>query len=280
MEALRDQVVLITGCSTGIGRALAQDCIRRGHRVVVTARRVEAVADMDGSNVLLLALDVNDPASVQRAVAQTLDRFGRIDVLVNNAGLNAIGPTPEVPLAALRNVFETNVLGLVSMSQAVFPHMARAGRGRMINIGSVMGLLTTPFAGSYCASKAAVHAISESLRMEAAPFGVDVVVVQPGGVQSEIANNGAQFVERFRQPDSLFRSFAAGIERRAHASQNSPMATDAFARYVLDRALANKPPRVIRAGRGAVVLPALSLVPARVREPLMRLHFGLKKLNS
>lgn len=277
MSVLSDQVALITGCSTGIGRALAAECARRGLRVHASARRPEALADMASERLCVHTLDVTSEASIEKAVSEVVAHSGRIDILINNAGLNTIGPLPEVPLAAVRTLFDTNVIGLIAVTQAVFPHMARARRGRIINIGSVVGLLATPFAGPYCASKAAVHALSESLRMEAAPFGIDVVVVQPGGVRSRIAETGSQALERYRSPDALFAPFAGSIDKRAGASQRRPMDTDAFAAVVLDQALRADAPRVIRAGRGSRFLPVVASLPAPARERMLTTAFGLDR---
>lgn len=279
MKALRDQVILITGCSTGIGRALASECARLGHRVFATARKPETLAELASERVTTLALDVTSEASIAAAVEQVIAQAGRIDVVINNAGLNLIGPVPEVPLDSARRIFETNVIGLLAVTQAVFPHMAKQRSGRIINIGSVVGLLSTPYAGPYCASKAAVHALSESLRMEVKPFGVDVVVVQPGGVRSQIAASGAADLALYRSAKSLFRPFLAGIEKRAQASQQGPMDTDEFARFVLGEALAAKAPRVVRAGRGSRSLPAAARLPGEVRDQIISQVFGLKKLT-
>jgi short-subunit dehydrogenase len=173
------RVVLVTGCSTGIGRALANELQTRKHRVFATARNLASLSDLTAAGIATLALDVNDPASVAAAVGQVIERAGRIDVLINNAGVNTIGPLMELSLDALRAVMETNIVGLAAVTQGVFPHMADRRRGLVINVGSVVGLLPTPFAAAYCASKAAVHMLSEVLRMELAPLGIDVVVVQP-----------------------------------------------------------------------------------------------------
>lgn len=272
---LTDQVILITGCSTGIGRAMAQEAALLGHLVFATARRPESLEDIASDRLRPLSLDVNDGASIAAAVDAVMQQAGRIDVLINNAGLNLIGPVPEVPLDGVRRIFETNVLGLVAVTQAVFPHMAARRRGRIINIGSVVGLLSTPYAGPYCASKAAVHALSESLRMEVAPFGVDVVVVQPGGVRSQIAATGSQDLDRYRAPSSLFHRFVAGIEKRAQASQQGPMEAADFAKVVLREALSDKAPRIVRAGRGARALPAASRLPGKLRDRLIAPQFGL-----
>lgn len=273
------RVVLITGCSTGIGRALAQELASRGHRVFATARRVEALSELAAAGIDTLPLDVTDSASVSSAVEQTMKRAGRIDMLINNAGINRFGPLAELPLDDVRRMLETNVTGVLAMTQAVFPHMAEARSGCIVNIGSVVGLLPTPFAGVYCGTKAAVHMLSDVLRMELEPFGIDVVVVQPGGVQSNIAESGADGIERYGEPGSRYHPAKRGLDKRAGASQHRAMPTTDFARVIADAILASHPPRVVRAGRGAMTYPALSHLPAALRDPLMKRMFALDELG-
>jgi NAD(P)-dependent dehydrogenase (short-subunit alcohol dehydrogenase family) len=277
---LTNQVVLVTGCSTGIGRALALELKARGHRPFATARRPETLAELAGQGIDTLRLDVNDPASIQAAVREVVERAGRVDVLVNNAGMNVFGPILEVALEDVRRVLETNVVGLVAVSQAVFPNMAERRSGRIVNIGSVVGILPTPFAASYCASKTAVHMISEVMRMEVAPFGIDVVVVQPGGVKSSIADTGSKGLERFQAPTSRYRPAYAGIQKRANASQDRPMPAEAFASELVKRMLADRAPRLVRLGRGSDLYPRLAKLPGGVRDSALARRFGLDALRT
>jgi NAD(P)-dependent dehydrogenase (short-subunit alcohol dehydrogenase family) len=275
---LKNQVVLITGCSTGIGRALASELATRGHQVFASARKVEALAGLD-ADIHKLALDVTDEASIAAAVAELVARTGRVDMLVNNAGFNAIGPLAEVPLAQVRRLFDTNVTGLLAVTQAVFPHMAAQRSGRIVNIGSVVGLLPTPFAGPYCSTKAAVHMLSDVLRMEVAPFGLDVVLVQPGGVQSSISDNAAVGLERYAHQDSHYRAVHAQIEARARASQQAPMPSHEFARRVAQAITRSRAPRVVREGKGAHLYPTMSHLPKPMLDALMRERFKLSRLG-
>jgi len=279
MPSETSRVVLITGCSSGIGRALAIELARRGQRVFATARRAETLASLRSENLEPLALDVTDPDSIARAVGAVIERTGgRIDMLINNAGLNASGPLAEMPLQEIRALFETNVLGLLAVTQAVFPHMAKAKQGRIVNIGSVVGVLPTPFAGPYCASKSAVHMLSEVLRMEVAPFGVDVIVVQPGGVRSSISDNAQQTLARYAQDFVLYRPFARQIEKRARTSQETgPMDTDRFARELSAQLLRRRPSLQIRLGSGARVLPRLASLPFALRDRILSRRFGLDR---
>jgi NAD(P)-dependent dehydrogenase (short-subunit alcohol dehydrogenase family) len=273
--SLEKQVVLVTGCSTGIGRALVRELHAGGHRPFATARRFETIADLSAAGIETLRLDVRDPPSIAVAVEAVIARAGRLDVLVNNAGVNAFGPIAETPIEKVRSVFETNVVGLLAVTQAVFPQMAEQRRGLIINIGSVVGLVPTPFAAAYCASKSAVHMLSEVLRMEAKPFGVNVVVVQPGGVKSSIADSGAEDIERFRSADSRYRRVYDGIRKRAYASQDNPMPSEDFARELVRQAFATPPPRTVRLGTGADFLPKLAAMPGDERDSLLSSNYGL-----
>lgn len=277
MTQLEDQVVLVTGCSTGIGRAVARELKARGHRPFATARKVESIADLASEGIETLHLDVTHPASIDAAVATLLARAGRVDVVVNNAGINAFGPIAELPLDELRAVLETNVIGLVAVTQAVFPAMAARRSGRVVNVGSVVGLLPTPFAAGYCASKAAVHSLSEVLRQEVKPFGIEVVVVQPGGVRSNIAESGGAKIERYRAEGSRYHAAYDGIRKRAHASQDNPMPTEDFARELIAQALAKPAPRIIRLGTGADYLPKLAELPGEQRDAILAGTYGLDR---
>lgn len=277
--ALREQVVLITGCSSGIGRALSRELAGRGHQVFASARSPASLSSLTADGIATLALDVTQEQSVAEAVSQVIARAGRIDMLINNAGFNLIGPLAEMPLDEVKRLFDTNLVGLLGVIQAVFPHLAERRAGRIVNIGSVVGLLPTPFAGPYCASKAAVHMLSEVLRMEVAPFGVDVIVVQPGGVRSRIAETASRGIERYASAASRYHAGYRGIQKRARASQNRPMETEAFARVVAEAILADQPPRLVRAGRGARIYPAMSRMPGRLRERVLSRAFELDTLK-
>jgi NAD(P)-dependent dehydrogenase (short-subunit alcohol dehydrogenase family) len=275
MTQLEGRTVLVTGCSTGIGRAVAKELKARGHRPFATARKLESLADLEAEGIETLRLDVTDATSIRAAVGTVVERTGRVDVLVNNAGINAFGPIAELPLEELRAVLETNVVGLVAVLQAVFPAMAAKRAGRIINVGSVVGLLPTPFAAGYCASKAAVHSLSEVLRQEVKPFGIEVVIVQPGGVRSNIAESGGAKIDRYRAEGSRYHKVYEGIHKRAYASQDNPMPTEDFARELVAQSFANPAPRVIRLGTGADYLPKLAELPGEQRDGILAGTYGL-----
>ena len=179
--------ILITGCSTGIGRAAAEHLAAKGHTVYASARRPDSIADLEGKGIKTLALDVTDEASMQAAVKAVEDAEGSVGALVNNAGYSQSGAVESVKLDDVRAQFETNVFGLIRMSQLVLPGMREKGRGRIVNIGSMGGTLTFPGGGIYHATKYAVEAISDAMRFEVKGFGVDVVLIQPGLITSDFA---------------------------------------------------------------------------------------------
>ena len=172
--------VLITGTSSGIGRAVAERLARGGHVVYATARRPESISDLAAAGCRLLACDVTDEESMSAAVTAVQAEHGQVGTLVNNAGYGEYGPVEEVSLDRVRREFETNVFGLARMCQLVLPGMRAAGRGRVINVSSMGGRLTFPGGGYYHASKHAVEALSDALRFETRPFGISVAVIEPG----------------------------------------------------------------------------------------------------
>jgi NADP-dependent 3-hydroxy acid dehydrogenase YdfG len=176
------KVVLITGCSTGIGRDLAQCLTQAGYVVVATARKVETLDDLPAE--LKLPLDVTQPKSVNDAVAHTIQQFGRIDVLVNNAGYGLRGALEEISDEQARQIFDVNVFGVLHMVRAVAPHMRKQGAGRIINISSIVGKLAFPVNGVYSATKFALEALSDALRLEVAAFGIKVVLIEPGAIKT------------------------------------------------------------------------------------------------
>jgi NAD(P)-dependent dehydrogenase (short-subunit alcohol dehydrogenase family) len=184
----RSEAVLITGCSTGIGRATAERLARNGHTVYATARRLDSIRDLEAHGCRLLELDVTDEQSMTAAVKAVEDAEGAVGVLVNNAGYSQSGAVESIPMDAVRKQFETNVFGLVRMCQLVLPGMRAQRWGRIINISSMGGRLVFPGGGYYHATKFAVEALSDALRFEVKGFGVDVVVIEPGLIKTEFGN--------------------------------------------------------------------------------------------
>lgn len=176
------KVVLITGCSTGIGRDLAGRLSEAGYTVAATARKRESLEDVPAA--LKLSLDVTQPDCVNEAVTQTLQKFSRIDVLVNNAGYALRAALEETSDEEVQQIFDVNVFGVLRLIRAVAPHMRKQAAGRIINISSIAGKLSTPVNGIYSATKFALEALSDALRLELAPFGIQVIVIEPGSIKT------------------------------------------------------------------------------------------------
>lgn len=275
------RTVLITGCSTGIGHALAEEFHSRGHTVYATARRVEALDTLKAKGMHTASLDVTDPNSIS-ALADRLRQDGVvIDVLVNNAGYGAMGPLAEFPMDELRRQFETNVFSIVAMTQALLPGMLRQQSGRVVNIGSVSGVLVTPFSGAYCATKAAVHALSDAMRMELAPFGIQVITVQPGGIQSRFGATASRGVEERQADQSIYAPIADAIAARANASQQDATPAEVFAREMVEAVLVEQPAPVVCIGHGSTMMPWLRRwVPLRRLDRVLSKRFKLDRLTG
>jgi NAD(P)-dependent dehydrogenase (short-subunit alcohol dehydrogenase family) len=182
-----DPVWFITGCSTGFGRELAKLIAARGWPLIATARKADALSDLAGTNVLTLDLDVTQPDMIKAAVKIAQDRFGRIDVLVNNAGYGYLASIEEGDEDAIRAQFETNVFGLFAMTRAVLPGMRERCKGHIINITSVAGFVGNPGSGYYAATKHAVEGFSKSLVAEVGGLGIQVTCVAPGPFRTDWA---------------------------------------------------------------------------------------------
>ncbi len=225
------KVVLITGCSTGIGHDLAQRLAQSGYTVVATARRVETLANLPAA--LKLVLDVTQPKSIRQAVDCVIERFGRIDVLVNNAGYAVRGAVEEVPVEQAQQMFDANVFGVMRMIQAVVQHMRRQKSGRIINISSVVGKLVSPANGTYSASKFALESLSDALRLELAPFGIQVVLVEPGSIKTQFHTTvEANAQEIFSNPDSPYQPLYEQYQKVTAGMRHQEPGPDAVSRAV------------------------------------------------
>jgi len=257
------QVVLITGCSTGIGRATARRLARAGHTVYATARQQPAIADLATDGCRTLPLDVTDEASMAAAVGRVEDEHGAVGVLVNNAGYSQSGALETVSMAALRRQFETNVFGLLRMCQLVLPAMRDRGAGRIVNLSSMGGTFTFPGGGAYHATKFAVESLSDALRFEVRGFGVGVTVVQPGLIRSEFS---ATAVAELADHTGPYGEFNAAVARSTR---------DVYTRGPLAR-LGGTPEDVAAAIEKVI---AAGRAPIRVRvTPSARLLIGARRL--
>lgn len=209
------KVWFITGASSGFGRAIVDEVLGRGERVVAAVRSPESMRAFAGrDDVLVLRLDVTDPGDVEAGVRAAVERFGRIDVLVNNAGFSIVGAVEETSEADLRATMETMFFGAVALSRAVIPGMRAQGRGTIVQITSMGGLTTGPGFGAYCAAKHALEGLSECMAQELAPLGVRVLIVEPGAFRTSL------FGDRFRRMPKL-EAYASTVgATRAYAADN------------------------------------------------------------
>jgi NAD(P)-dependent dehydrogenase (short-subunit alcohol dehydrogenase family) len=276
------KTILITGCSSGIGAALAREFGKRGQRVYATARRAGSLAALEASGIRGLVMDVDDDASVARALDTVSREAGHLDLLVNNAGFSQVGAVIDLTREDLRRQFETNVIAPVAVTRQAMPLLRAAvathGDAVVANVGSIVGLFTTPFAAAYCSSKAAVHSLTDALRMELKPFGIHVVSIQPGGVRSSFGEHAEAAI---RLPEnSLYKAVEAGIRARAQAGQQDATPADVFVVPVVEALLRSAPPRVIRGGANSVRLPLLKRwLPAAVFDARLAKFFGLDALR-
>jgi NAD(P)-dependent dehydrogenase (short-subunit alcohol dehydrogenase family) len=238
------KAVLITGCSTGIGRATAERLAGNGWTVYATARRLESIADLEQRGCRTLALDVTDEQSMQAAVAAVEEAEGAVGALVNNAGYSQSGAMESLPLDDVRAQFETNVFGLLRLAQLVLPGMRRQGWGRIVNISSMGGKIVFPGGGAYHATKFAVEAISDAMRFEVRGFGVDVVVIEPGLITTNFAETA---VGKLAAADGPYGSFNAAVGAATAGIYDSPMrhlgaGPEAVAKAI-ERAISRRRPR-------------------------------------
>lgn len=279
-------VVLITGCGSGIGQALARAFHRQGLRVCATGRRSDTLAPLAAEGLLCLPLDVTDAQAVQTLREDLRQRGLHVGTLVNNAGHGAMGPLLDLPQAEWLRQFEVNLFAPMALVRAFVPDMVAAGRGLVVNISSVSGVMPTPFAGAYCASKAAMNAASDSLRMELAPLGVRVVTVQPGGIRSDFGQNATRQVSL--APDSLYQPIREGVLARANDSQSDATPPEVFAQQLVAQLAAAagasggaQPPAVVRLGKKSALMPWLKRwLPEATLDVLLQKRFRLDRLKA
>lgn len=262
-------IALVTGASSGIGLATAQALRRDGYRVFGTSRK--PMADTDGG-ITMLVCDVTDDESVRSVVDEVLKRAGRIDLLVNNAGLGLFGGAEESSVAQVQALFDVNLFGVMRMTNAVLPSMRRRGRGRIINIGSILGLIPSPYAAHYSAAKHAIEGYSESLDHEVRAFDIRVSVIEPAFVRTVFDQNGIK-------PDSLLNEYdCARADVDALLRDVMPKADlpDVVADVVVKAAADARPRHRYAAGKAARQISLLRrFAPAQIFDKSLRKQFRL-----
>ena len=244
--ARTSKAVLITGCSTGIGRATAERLAKKGWAVYATARKPESIADLEQPGCKTLTLDVTNEDSMRAAVEQVEQAEGAVWALVNNAGYSQSGALETVPMDQLRRQFETNVFGLLRMCQLVLPKMREQRDGRIVNLSSMGGRLTFPGGGAYHATKYAVEGLSDVLRFEVAGFGIHVVVIEPGLIRTQFGEAAVGSMSGI-ETEGPYGKFNAAVAATTAGAYRGPMARlgagpDAVAKTI-EKALTSKRPK-------------------------------------
>jgi NAD(P)-dependent dehydrogenase (short-subunit alcohol dehydrogenase family) len=280
---MKPSTILITGCTSGIGRHAALHLAARGHRVFATGRNEKALAALKAEapeNLETLVLDVTSDESIAAAKQQVDARTGGrgIDVLVNNAGYGLLGPTEMISDREMRAQYDTNVFGLMAVTRAFLPSMHAKGAGRIINVSSIGGLITLPFFGVYNSTKYAVESLSDGLRLELAPFGIHVSLVEPGVIDTGFTDRSMQEIARFRSPDSRYAPVLARADEMRKVSDRSAVGPACISRAI-ERAATDRRPRAryLAPFRAVLMMAFVRRMPTRWADWVMRMAVGLTK---
>lgn len=271
------KVALVTGASSGIGEATALKLREAGYTVYGAARRVERMQHLTKQGIRLLAMDVTDDSSMRDGVEKIIADNGRLDVLVNNAGYGSYGAVEDVPLQEAREQFEVNVFGAARLTQLVLPHMRAQRSGTIVNITSVGGRMCTSLGAWYHATKFALEALSDCLRMELKPFGIDVVVIEPGGVKSEWGGIAAQKVRAASGTGPYApQAHAVANSLSSEANERLMSSPDLIAKTIVKSVRARRPKTRYAVGFGAKPMIFLhNTLPNRTFDAFMRRATGV-----
>ncbi len=281
------KTILVTGATSGLGRHMALHLAREGHHVFATGRNVERLRSLEAEALAMsvkleaFAMDVTDDASVDAARDQIRARTAGhgLDVLINNAGFGLLGPTEAIGDAEMKRQFDTNVFGLMRVTRAFLPEMRDRRAGRVINVSSMGGRVTLPFFGVYNASKYAVESLSDALRIELGPFGVDVALVEPGMVKSDFAQHAVDSLVSYRTPDSPYAAVLASVERmNADAKRFIEIDTVWVSRAVARAVRARRPrARYVVSIHARLTLVAQRLLPTRWFDAILARSVGITR---
>ncbi|MGI8666256.1 MAG: oxidoreductase [Jatrophihabitans sp.] len=295
------RIVLITGCSSGIGKAAARQLNQAGYLVYATARKPDTLAELAAAGCRTLRLDVEDEASMVAATDRIRDEHGSVDVLVNNAGYGLYGPIEQLPLSEVRRQFDTNVFGLVRLTQLVLPAMRERRAGRIVNVSSMGGRTTLPGGGFYHASKYAVEAISDALRIEVKPFGIQVVLIEPGVVRTPWSEQAMQHqastatpapdqlpshaqdassaqAEHASDPYGAFKDAVAESFERAYAGPLARLSisADSVAKVIVKASRARRPrTRYLISPMAKSLVAMKAVLPDRAHDALLKQQYKL-----
>jgi NADP-dependent 3-hydroxy acid dehydrogenase YdfG len=233
-------IALVTGASGGIGKAITETLAANGFYVFAAARRMDRLENLRSDSIEPLKLDVTDRDTIQEAIQQIQSTKGRIDVLVNNAGYGLYGTLEGLQPEQIRRQFDVNVFGLGQMTQAVLPLMRAQESGTIVNIASIVGKVSLPFAGWYSASKHAVEALSDALRLEVKPFGIKVIVIEPGAIKTEFDDVALDTLEQSNDPEA-YKPYKQRFRQLIEISYQDAPGPDIVARAVLKAVTTSKP---------------------------------------
>ena len=262
------RVVLITGAASGIGRATAELIAARGHQVFGGVRAPATTPPLAGAE--LVPLDVRDEVSAKACVDEVRSRAGRIDVLINNAGVNLVGAVEETSISQAQALFDTNVIGVLRMVRAVLPDMRRRGAGLIVNISSILGLIPAPFMGVYASTKHALEGLSDSLDHEVRAFGIRVVLIEPHYIKTNLDASAAQAEGHIDAYAAQRHRTAAVITRDTNAAPEPKLVAEEVLRAIEGRYRMRRP-----VGQAVLLSRLRRLLPARLFEPSLRKAFGL-----
>jgi len=274
------ETVLITGCSSGIGRETARVFLDDGWEVYATARNPADVETLGEAGANIASLDVTDEDDVERVVERIVDEQGRIDCLVNNAGYAQLGPVEDVPIERVEEQFEVNVFGPHRLARAVLPHMRQRQTGTIVNVSSVSGRLAVPGNGVYAGSKFAMEGISDALRPEVGEYGIDVVLVEPGPVETAFPERASEEIEGIERSDA-YETLYSILDDTEAVGGSGPGATAPreVAETILDAANLTDPAARYPVGQVAKVAMLGRFVPAKLRDRFYRLAISLVAKN-
>lgn len=270
---MTSKVILLTGASSGIGYDAAEQLLSEGHIVYGAARRLEQMAPLQALGLRPLYMDITDETSIQAAVQQIIDQSGRIDVLINNAGYGSFGAVEDVALDEARRQFEVNLFGLASLTKEVLPQMRSQHSGTIINVSSMGGRVTTYFGAWYHATKYALEAFSDALRMELAPHGIHVSIIEPGGIKTPWGNIAADHLEHSAQGGAYEQEAKKAAARIRKQYAGNMMSSPRVVTRAISRAVRARRPRTrYLIGFGAKPLVFLhSILPARCFDALIKM---------
>jgi NAD(P)-dependent dehydrogenase (short-subunit alcohol dehydrogenase family) len=277
------KTVLITGCSSGMGAAVSKALANRGHRVFATVRNPSSTlkaAEAKMGEISFHTLDVCNEDSIMRLRNEILELTNGAgpEVLINNAGIGAIGPTEMMPMPAARACLETNVLGLMAVTQAFLPMMRERRRGHIINVASLVGRIAMPYEGIYVASKHAVEGLSDVLRFEMAPFGIDVTIIEPGPVRTEFERHGVDQLAAISLQGSPYQDHVKGfLGERGKAFKSAPSAEKAAGYFVRIVEAKRPPARFLFPGQTRLLKFAFGTMPDRLTDALKRVVFKVPR---